>query len=90
MAKKRRSPRKRADTKQQVDSQLVRYTRLMEKWIGKSVEAAKKVDQYRKKAAYYQQRHDEMEAAEAEQRERAAFDAGRELRTIDLDGGGGE
>lgn len=87
MAKKRRSPRKRAATKTQVDQQLVRYRRLLTKWIASSVAAAKKVEAYQKKVDYYQQRHDELDAAEAASRERAAFDAGRELRTIDLDGG---
>ena len=88
MAKKRRSPRKRANTRQECEQQLARFEKLLTKWIANSVNAASKVDTYRKKVAYYQDRVNEFRTAEEQELRNAADAAQREHRAIDLDGGG--
>ena len=82
--KKRRAPRKRADSKADVQKQLERYSALLDTWVTKSVNAAKKVEAHRNKATYYQKRLDDIEAAEREALQQAADNAGREPRSIDL------
>lgn len=81
MAKKRRSPRKRALTQAQVIEQLRRYQRLFGQWLdeqGKLVkrlaEAQRRIKKYRDKTLYYQDRLEEQ-----------AGDAVRALRAIQVD-----
>jgi len=85
--KKRRPPRKRANNKSQVQEQLDRFERLLDSWVARSVEAAKKVETYRKKVSHYQNRLNAIERDEAEAAAATAYEAGRECRSIDLDGG---
>ncbi len=84
--KKRKPPRKRANNKPQVVKQLTRYEKLLDSWVTKSVQAAKRVETYRTKVIYYRRRLDAITEEELAAAERAAEEAGRELRTIDLDG----
>ena len=87
--KKRRSPRKRATNLQQAEEQLARFSRLLDNWVAKSVDAAKKVETYRKKTTYYQERVDQLRREAAVEAARIAEQMGREQRSIDLDGGDG-
>lgn len=94
--KKRRAPRKRAETEAQVRDFIKRTEKLLEQWIGRTCQAAIRVKRLQKKLAYYQQRADELQAAKlrtaeeraAETREQARRrverEAGKSLRGIDL------
>lgn len=84
MAKKRKPPRKRANTRRDVEQQLARHTKNLDNWIGKSITAANKIAAYRKKVAHYQKRLDDMEAARIAELEEANRATQRELRSIQL------
>jgi len=77
--------RKKALNLQQAEQQLNRCDRLLAKWTAELVSVARKIDQYRKKVAYYQARaHHLNEARLAEMREAvrdAEAAAGRNLRS---------
>lgn len=82
----RRKPRQRATDSRQVQQQLDRYERLLQTWVQKLGVVARRIEQYRKKAAYYQKRLAEMNAAElaaAEAAARAAEEGTRNLRAIE-------
>ena len=98
--KKRRKPRKRADTEAQVRDFIKRYTKLLDKWIIQSGLAASKLTSYQKKLVYYYGRLDALAclkaqseeerarhraaAAEVQLRRRVERDAGKQLRRIEL------
>ncbi len=95
--KKRQQPRKKALNRQQAEQQLARYNRLLDAWVARTAAAARKIDLYRKKASYYQNRVAELTAAELAVMEQTIRDAeqaaqaierqtGRPLRSITLGG----
>ena len=87
--KKRRQPRKRAVTLPQVQAQLERYNRLLNEWMLKAEQATARLRKYRKKAQYYQDRVDQLEAEhlrELEAQVQSAEEAlGRQLRSVRID-----
>lgn len=56
MAKKRKSPRKRATTEAQVRAMIARHERLAAEWLTKLTAATTQVRKHTRKAAYYNQR----------------------------------
>lgn len=60
MAKKRRSPLKRANTAREIQTQLDRYNRLLDKAVRELLTITKRVETYRKKANHYQARKDAL------------------------------
>lgn len=91
MAKKvkRRKPRKRALTELHVRQAIQRYDRLVGEGLAKIAQLVKRVDKYRRRLQYYQQRADAMAAERTrlaqQAAERAEAAAGRALRNVDLD-----
>ena len=86
---RRRKPLKRAVTLAQARAQLARYDRLFNEWTLKAEQAMVKIRKYRKKAEYYQQRVNELEAQHLRELEAQVAAAevalGRELRSVRVD-----
>ncbi len=80
--KKRRPPRKRFQTIDQVRTKVDRLEGHVTNWLSKSEQALAKVRKYRRELAYYQKRLQEMEAALITQAEE---ELGRPLRSVRLD-----
>lgn len=89
MPKKKAKPRKKALNRQQAEAQLIRYDRLLGKWIATMVISSRRVEQYRKKVAYYSQRVSDLLAAERDEavaaRQAVETSSGRPLRRIELE-----
>lgn len=81
---KRKKPRKRADTKDQVEKFVKDSERLLEQWIKRAETAIRTVSKYRKRLAYYQSRLKQMEAVELAELRQTAAAVGREPRAIDV------
>lgn len=75
---KRKSPRKKAVNAEQVDQQLQRYSRLLDKHLAALTTTAKRVEQYNRKVKYYQAR---KAAVAEEQRQQLVRALEASLRT---------
>ncbi len=80
--KKRRKPRKRFDTLDQVRKKVERDEKLLVTWITKASTALTKVQGYQQRLAYYRKRQREMEDTLITQ---AETEIGRPLRSVQLD-----
>jgi len=86
MAKKRKTPMKRARDRDSVVKQLNRYEKNLTNWISKSITAAAKIKAYRDKVDYYRKRLADEDAQRIQELEASERLAQRELRNIQLDG----
>ncbi len=85
---KRKSPRKKAVNSAQIDEQLVRYQRLLDRQLALLTTTAKRVELYNKKVKYYQARKTVVAEDQRQQLIRALEESlrtdNRPLRAIEI------